>query len=208
MCSCQATRTRRSFWPFTLHVQLATVLNGFQDRPCTWWSATYFNANALPRPHCYMQIYMSSSLQWAYIGLCMKVTSRGVECGIDISADRFQVMGGSHYQNPEGFIYCPPMLTSNWPCMCCHGRQPYLKGVHNSCTRSMTQCIDEVTRYSADGASRSVIDLFSTTHPDFVVNTAVSDPISDHCCVTVHLHIPASSAYRFETAVHHVFCRT
>ena len=34
---------------------------------------------------------------------------------------------------------------------------------------------------------------FFLTRPDFVVNTSVSDPISDHCCVTVYLHIPASS---------------
>ena len=47
----------------------------------------------------------------------------------NLPMDRFQVVGGN------GVFYCPPMPTSNWLCMCCHGRQPYLKGVHNRTIR-------------------------------------------------------------------------
>ena len=46
-------------------------------------------------------------------------------CPAHSAIDRFQVVGGN------GVFSCPPMPTSNWLCMCCHGRQPYLKGVHN-----------------------------------------------------------------------------
>ena len=40
--------------------------------------------------------------------------------------DRFQVVGGNRV------FCCLPMPTSNWLCMCCHGRRPYLKGVHKT----------------------------------------------------------------------------
>ena len=45
-------------------------------------------------------------------------------CATHQTTDRFQVVGGNRV------FGCPPMPTSNWLCMCCHGRQPYLKGVH------------------------------------------------------------------------------
>ena len=54
----------------------------------------------------------------------------------------------------------------------------------------MTQCINQPTRFSSDATSYSVIDLFSTTRPDLILSTDISDPISDHCCVTVHLNSP------------------
>ena len=41
------------------------------------------------------------------------------------SADRFQVVGGNR------LLYCSPMPTSNWLCICCHGRRPYLKGARS-----------------------------------------------------------------------------
>ena len=53
----------------------------------------------------------------------------------------------------------------------------------------MTQCINQPTCFSSDASSYSVIDLFSTTRPDLVLSTDISDPISDHCCVTVHLNL-------------------
>ena len=55
---------------------------------------------------------------------------------------------------------------------------------------TMTQCINQPTRFSSDATSYSVIDLFSTTRPDLVLSTDISHPISDHCCVTVRLNLP------------------
>ena len=43
-----------------------------------------------------------------------------------VGIDRFQVVGGN------AVFYYPPMPTSNWLCMCCHGERPYLKGVHSN----------------------------------------------------------------------------
>ncbi len=48
---------------------------------------------------------------------------------------------------------------------------------------SLTQCVPTATRYSADGTSSSVLDLFATNRPDLVNQIKVTDPISDHCCV-------------------------
>ena len=53
----------------------------------------------------------------------------------------------------------------------------------------LSQFIVQPTRFSTDGCSRSVIDLFACNWHDLVLNTEVSDPISDHCCVTVHLKV-------------------
>ena len=45
--------------------------------------------------------------------------------------------------------------------------------------------IREPTRYSFDGNTRSVIDLYATNRPDLVRSTSITDPLSDHCCVTI-----------------------
>ena len=49
----------------------------------------------------------------------------------------------------------------------------------------LTQMIMEPTRYSFDGNTRSVIDLYATNRPDLVRSTSITDPVSDHCCVTI-----------------------
>ena len=67
----------------------------------------------------------------------------------------------------------------------------------------MTQCVEDPTRFSPDGDSHSVIDVYATNHPDLVtaINVSdpnqlfylrVSDPISDHCMVTTHLREPCT----------------
>ena len=45
------------------------------------------------------------------------------------------------------------------------------------------------TRFSPDGQSSSVLDLFAIDRPDLVVSTEVGDPISDHCHVTSTLSL-------------------
>ena len=49
----------------------------------------------------------------------------------------------------------------------------------------LSQCVDTPTRYSDDLHSCSTIDLYATTRPDLITDVNVSDPISDHCCVSV-----------------------
>ena len=49
---------------------------------------------------------------------------------------------------------------------------------------SLTQCITEPTRFSSDGTSKSTLDLLLTNRPDLVLESHVTSPISDHCCVT------------------------
>ena len=49
---------------------------------------------------------------------------------------------------------------------------------------SLTQCITEPTRFSSDGTSKSTLDLLLTNRPDIVLESQVTSPISDHCCVT------------------------
>ena len=49
---------------------------------------------------------------------------------------------------------------------------------------SLTQCITEPTRFSSDGTSKSTLDLLLTNRPDLVLESQVTSPISDHCCVT------------------------
>ena len=56
----------------------------------------------------------------------------------------------------------------------------------------MTQCVEDPTRFSPDGDSHSVIDVYATNHPDLVIAINVSDPISDHCMVTTHLKEPCT----------------
>ena len=53
----------------------------------------------------------------------------------------------------------------------------------------MIQCISSPTRYSADGQTCSVLDLFVTDQPDLVHKITVTDPISDHCWTTVELNL-------------------
>lgn len=52
-----------------------------------------------------------------------------------------------------------------------------------------SQLVHTSTRFSADGNSSSVLDLFATTRPDLVLKTEVTDPISDHCCVNTQINI-------------------
>ena len=48
----------------------------------------------------------------------------------------------------------------------------------------LTQCIPEPTRFSSNGTSKSTLDLLLTNRPDLVLESHVTSPISDHCCVT------------------------
>ena len=54
---------------------------------------------------------------------------------------------------------------------------------------NLTQCVTAPTRYSSDGTTCSVLDIFATNRPDLVEQVEVSDPISDHCRVDVKLGI-------------------
>ena len=60
----------------------------------------------------------------------------------------------------------------------------------------MTQCVQvkDPTRFSPDGDSHSVIDVYATNHPDLVTAINVSDPISDHCMVTTHVREPRTQS--------------
>ncbi len=53
---------------------------------------------------------------------------------------------------------------------------------------SLHQCVNTPTRFSPDGESRSVLDLYATNRPDLILDIHVSDMISDHCCVTTRVH--------------------
>ena len=52
---------------------------------------------------------------------------------------------------------------------------------------ALTQCITSPTRYSTDGTSSSVLDLFITNRPDLVDRHDISDSISDHCRISTIL---------------------
>ena len=54
---------------------------------------------------------------------------------------------------------------------------------------ALTQCISTPTRYSSNGKLSSVLDLFATDRPDLLLESSISDPISDHCCVHVTLQV-------------------
>ena len=54
----------------------------------------------------------------------------------------------------------------------------------------LSQCVKEPTRFSSNLQSSSTIDLYTTTRPDLVRKVIVTDPISDHCCVTVETTDP------------------
>ena len=54
----------------------------------------------------------------------------------------------------------------------------------------LSQCVKEPTRFASNLQSSSTIDLYATTRPDLVTNVNVTDPISDHCCVTVETTDP------------------
>ena len=62
----------------------------------------------------------------------------------------------------------------------------------------LTQETSTPTRFSSDGTSKSVLDLFATNRPYLVINVTVVDQISDHCEVTAHLacRIPMPSFLR------------
>ena len=53
---------------------------------------------------------------------------------------------------------------------------------------SLSQIVTSPTRVSSDGSCTSTIDLVCTTRPDLIRDLKVSDPISDHCCVSAHFH--------------------
>ena len=61
----------------------------------------------------------------------------------------------------------------------------------------LSQEVRTPTRYSHDGKYRSVLDLFATSRPDTITKVIVSEPISDHCSVSVLLqaHTVPSHAY-------------
>ena len=58
----------------------------------------------------------------------------------------------------------------------------------------LSQCVDTPTRYSDDLCSCSTIDLYATTRPDLITDVNVSDPISDHCCVSVSIAHPSTTS--------------
>ena len=58
----------------------------------------------------------------------------------------------------------------------------------------LTQCVQSTTRFSRDGTSCSVIDLYSTNRADLLTNIDISDPVSDHCMVTARLELNAQRA--------------
>ena len=58
----------------------------------------------------------------------------------------------------------------------------------------LSQCVDTPTRYSDDLRSCSTIDLYATTRPDLITDVNVSDPISDHCCLSVSIAHPSTAS--------------
>ena len=58
---------------------------------------------------------------------------------------------------------------------------------------SLFQCVYQPTRFSSDGCSKSVLDLFATTWPDLVKSVSISDPISDHCLVVISAYMTLSA---------------
>ena len=73
-------------------------------------------------------------------------------------------------------------------------------------TFALTQLVHEPTRYSADGSSSSVLDLFATSRPDLVSDTLISDPISDS--LLRHRPCPTSNTSFAEIYHHHPGCQT
>ena len=71
---------------------------------------------------------------------------------------------------------------------------------------TLTQTVMSPTRFSPDGQSSSVLDLFAIDRHDLVVSTEVhGDPISDHCYVTSTLSLrsplpPKQTVTRFDDA--------
>ena len=60
-------------------------------------------------------------------------------------------------------------------------------------TAAWLSAFSSPTRYSADGQTFSVLDLFVNDQPDLVYEITVTDPISDHCWTTVELNLSFSS---------------
>ena len=58
----------------------------------------------------------------------------------------------------------------------------------------LTQCVSETTRYFHDVISSSTFDLLATNRPDIITGIHISDPVSDHCCVTAILKTSVPSA--------------
>ena len=77
------------------------------------------------------------------------------------------------------------LLANVWPTQ--HGRSKTLQSLTRFRHDSMRW---GSTRFSPDGDSHRVIDVYATNHPDLVTAINVSDPISDHCMVTTHLREP------------------
>ena len=77
------------------------------------------------------QFYCTTLYSWKTVAKQF-LTERWVQTNHK-AIDRFQVVGGN------GLFYCPPLPTSNWLCMCCHSRQPYLKGVHRTILSFVSQ---------------------------------------------------------------------
>ena len=53
---------------------------------------------------------------------------------------------------------------------------------------SLSQLVTLATRVSPDGENFSTLDLYCTNRPDLVLDVSLSDPVSDHCCVTAYLN--------------------
>ena len=51
----------------------------------------------------------------------------------------------------------------------------------------LTQCVHSPTRFSSDGHSCSVIDIYATNRPELITDIEISDPVSDHCMVTASI---------------------
>ena len=59
---------------------------------------------------------------------------------------------------------------------------------------NLSQWVETPTRYSDDRHSCSTIDLYATMRPDLITDVNVSDPISDHCCVSVSIAHPSTAS--------------
>ena len=66
---------------------------------------------------------------------------------------------------------------------------------------ALSQCVTESTRFSSDGSTSSVIDLYATTRPDLVLNISVSDMVSDHCCVTAQINLKEPTPRQQKTVI-------
>ena len=55
---------------------------------------------------------------------------------------------------------------------------------------SLSQLVDQPTRYASDFSSSSTLDLVATNRQDLITLVEDSDPFSDHCPVVTELELP------------------